>query len=168
MKKLFTLIVLAAIGFGAWFSWRAYYGEGHVKITNFVVGGAVAGYPAIWLGLEFHSIPEGVNPTDIKVVFTGQPLVKDKTEFDWAYIVQNAQVSKGDFKGRKPAEGLSPTEPPKLNYPIDISFPLAFKRKVDLSGVMDLMTVQAEVYWGDRKQDTSHTGADHWYSRQAK
>jgi len=63
---------------------------------------------------------------------------------------------------------LSPTNAPKLNYPIDVRFPLVFRRKVETSGILDLLTVNADLFWGGRKQDTRSTGADHWYRSQPR
>jgi len=63
---------------------------------------------------------------------------------------------------------LSPTNAPKLNYPIDVRFPLVFRRKVETSGILDLLTVNADLFWGGRKQATRSTGADHWYRSQPR
>ncbi len=162
IKLLIKLAIFVVVVFGGWNLYRALNGEGYAKIREMAFGGA-GDYPKCWVTMEFKKIPPGVDPTDIKIVFTSKTLVSSPVTFDWNFIAANAQVGTGDWKPRVKAEGFSPGEPPKLNLPVDVYFPMTYQDKVNLGSNLEFLSVQAELYWGGKKQDTANATIEHFY-----
>jgi hypothetical protein len=116
-----------------------------------------------WLTLEFSKLPEGIDPRDVKVVFSSQALLSDIT-FDWNYIASQDQVPQGFGRGFAPNEKTDPRRPPPLSQPIKVRFPLSAKPMVHHEGTLWL---EAKLFWGGKQQDSERRSIEHVYERKA-
>ncbi|MBI4028337.1 MAG: hypothetical protein HY360_25355 [Verrucomicrobia bacterium] len=158
-----NVVVCAALVWGGRQAYKTFIGEGNAKLPNMAVGGLVGGNPRCWLTFDFRRIPEGIDPREVRVVFSSDALVTNPKTFEWGFIAGNAQVPKSSGVGRVPAEGISAGQTPKLNYPFDVSFPLDLKPRLQAGGPLPAIWLEAQLFWGGRKQDTARTSLGHLY-----
>ena len=116
-----------------------------------------------WLTIKFKKYPEGINPLDVKVVFSSIALFEDQT-FTWGYIAANDVVPQGMGKGNRPNEETRPDLKPPLNTKIKVKYPLRARPKIDVE-VTDTITLYADLYWGGKKLDSASKALEHTYYR---
>ena len=115
-----------------------------------------------WLTIEFKKYPEGVNPKDVKVVFSSFAL-HNKQAFSWQYIAAHDQIAQGLGKGYKPNEASQPDQDPPLKTKIKVNYPL--QAKMHLENIEGVIELKAELFWGGKKQDSITTTIEHVYDR---
>lgn len=135
------------------------------SVSGMVPGGNVAtGGLDCWLTLEFESLPDGIDPRDVRVRFESLALV-EPAEFDWAYIASHDRLAKGQKfgSGHQPNEATRPDTDPPLGSPLKVRFPLNARRRID-----DMPTplwLEAQLFWGGVKQGSERRTIEHVYSR---
>ena len=133
------------------------------KIDDMIAGGNLgSGELECWLTLVFGSYPEGVDPKDVKVRFSGDALDRP-VEFDWSYIAGRDVVQGERFgSGNQPNDGTSGTKPPPLGQPVKVKFPLHAKRGVYKAGTS--IWLEAELFWGGARQDSDKEDVQRLYA----
>lgn len=160
------LLVVAVIIAGGIVAAKHFTGGSHkARIESMVAaGGPALGHaPAVWVSMQFMELPEAGDPKDVKLVFKAPCLKRDLT-FDWADIAVNPFVRPSrDSVKKKPAEGISPDKPPKLNYRFDTPLPVpmeALRRTVDRGTRLRLT---AELHWAGEKVHSKSCSVGNWY-----
>lgn len=136
----------------------------HAKIEKMVPGGNVAtGGLDCWLTLNFATLPDGVDLTDVKVRFESEALL-EPAEFDWAYIASHdfLAAEAGKFgAGNIKADHTAPGRPPELGRPTKARFPLKARSKIQADP--DQIWLHATLYWGGKKQHSYKRNIAHVY-----
>jgi hypothetical protein len=117
-----------------------------------------------WLTIDFDSVPKGVDPRDVRVRFSSIALL-EPAEYDWSYIASHDVVPNGGGfgSGYRAATNTQPDTAPPLGEPVKARFPLKARRKIE--NAPSTIWLEAELYWGGRKQDTLRRTIEHVYSR---
>ncbi|MBU8870191.1 MAG: hypothetical protein KOO60_04860 [Gemmatimonadales bacterium] len=114
-----------------------------------------------WVTIEFKKIPDGIDPKDVKLVFSSMALESDET-FDWAYIAANDGIAQGMGKGYAPNEASDPNQPPPLKVKCKAKYPLRAKPRLDLA-LDQRLGLQVDLYWGGKKCDSMNQTIEHVY-----
>ena len=135
------------------------------KLSGMVPGGNIAtGGLDCWLTFEFDRYPESVDLTDIRVRFRSVALERD-AEFDWRYIAGHDFLagSRGSAfgSGHTRAKQTTPENPPPLGQGFKARFPLQARAVVE--NAPSTITLEAELYWGGKKQDSMTRTVEHVY-----
>jgi hypothetical protein len=136
----------------------------HAKIVKMVPGGNIAnGQLDCWITLEFDRYPDGVDLRDVRIRFESVALAKP-AEFDWYDIASHDVVMAGAKfgSGHRDADETQPGEKPPLHMPTKVRLPLRAKRKIE--DVSSALWLEAELYWGGKKQDSAKRTLEHVYS----
>ena len=136
------------------------------KIEKMIPGGNVAtGQLDCWLTLNFARLPSGIDAKDVRVRFESIALV-ESAEYDWAYIANHDFVVGGAGaafgSGHVRAEHTTPDQPPELNKPTKVRFPL--KARDTIENAPDKIYLHATLYWGGKKQHSSKRMLEHVYA----
>jgi hypothetical protein len=139
----------------------------HASLDKMVPGDSVGGDFNCWLTMEFDRYPEGVDPTDVHVRFTSVALEQEAV-FDWDYIAEHdylARSAGAKFgSGNVVAEDTSAGAPPPLAEAIKVRFPLEARSVIE--DMPSTLYLQAELYWGGKKQDSVRRTIEHVYARE--
>jgi hypothetical protein len=136
----------------------------HARITKMVPGGNIGnGQLDCWITLEFDRYPDGADLRDVRVRFDSIAL-QEPAEFDWAYIASRDVAAKGgDFGGGyRKADETRPGEKPPLGKPTKVRLPLRAKPKIE--NAPSTLWLEAELYWGGKKQDSERRTLEHVYA----
>jgi hypothetical protein len=132
------------------------------SLSSMVPGGNLMdGELECWLTLEFEKYPEGVDPRDVSVRFASEALAVP-AEFDWSYIAEKDMVAKGMQAGNQWNKETSADAAPPLHEPLKVKFPLMAKRQIE-KRVGSTIWLEAELWWGGKKQDSVKRAIDHMY-----
>ncbi len=138
---------------------------GDVVIEEMVAGQSVSNRAlSCWLTFDFKRLPDGVDPTDVKVRFESIAL-REPAEFDWRYIATHDVERAGERfgSGHRPIPESTPGAPPPLNRPLKVKFELPGKEKIE--DAPTAIWLNATIYWGGQEQDSDKRRLDHAYSR---
>lgn len=136
----------------------------HAHISRMVPGTSVtSGQLDCWLTLEFKRYPEDVDLRDVRVRFESIALA-GPAEFDWHFIATHDKLAKGHAfgSGYREAEMTSPAKPPPLGQPTKVRFPLQAKSVIE--DAPRILYLEAELYWGGKKQDSVRHTIEHAYA----
>jgi hypothetical protein len=136
----------------------------HAKISKMVPGGNIANTQLnCWITLEFDRYPAGVDLRDVRIRFESIAL-EAPAEFDWEYIASRDVVAAGtDFgSGFRDADETQPGENPPLGQPTKVRLPLRAKREIE--NAPPTVWLEAELYWGGKKQDSERRALEHVYA----
>lgn len=169
-KPVTALIALLVIG-GMVVAVRQFSGAAGsrgARIDSLVAAGGIhlGSGPRIWVHLEFTDPPKAGDAKDVKLVLSSD-CFKNDLAFDWAEITEKPTVpiAKGSLR-RKPAEGISSSEAPRLNYVFGASFPIpvsSIENRMDLDSKLQ---VKAELYWAGDKKHSKKCSVRNWYVRE--
>lgn len=117
-----------------------------------------------WLVLRFDEYPKGIDPKQVRVRFASEAL-EQPAEFDWAFIARNDVVANGTAfgSGHRPNPNTRPDTVPPLNQELRVRFPLRAKTSVESSS--SRLWLNAELFWGSKRQDSERRTLDHVYAR---
>jgi hypothetical protein len=137
----------------------------HAEISHMVPGAAETdgGHFLCWLTLEFKGYPPNGDLRDVEVHFDSIALAEPAV-FDWAYIAAHDKLTRRDGygSGLHEAEVTSPGSRPPLGHPTKVRFPLPAKSFIEKAP--EVLYLEAELYWGGRKQDSTRQTIEHLYS----
>jgi hypothetical protein len=136
----------------------------HAKISKMVPGSSIGGGELdCWITLEFERYPDAADLKDVRIRFESIAL-EAPAEFDWKYIASRDVVAAGtDFgSGYRKAEETQPGEKPPLGKPTKVRLPLRAKRMIE--NVPSTLWLEAELYWGGKKQDSEKRTIEHVYA----
>jgi hypothetical protein len=136
----------------------------HAKISEMVPGASIGGGELdCWIALEFERYPDGVDLEDVRVRFESIAL-EAPAEFDWNYIASRDVVAAGTKfgSGYHEAEETQPGQKPPLGKPTKVRLPLRAKRVVE--NAPSTLWLEAELYWGGKKQDSEKRSIEHVYA----
>lgn len=135
------------------------------ELSHMVPGSAEADSDALlcWLTLEFKHYPPDADLRDVRVRFESMALA-EPAEFDWEYIAAHDKLTRRDGygSGLHEAEVTSPLGRPPLGRPTKVHFPLRAKPVIDNAPAT--LYLEAELYWGGRKQDSMRQTIEHVYT----
>ncbi len=154
-RNLCLLICLVAVGCG------------NAKIEKMVGGGNIAsGHLECWLDLNFKKLPSGIDPRDVKVLFSGAAVARE-VEYDWEYIAEHDVVQRGTKfgSGYRPNTETTPDSDPPLNMTIRVKFPLEAQQVVEQFS--SKIWIKAELYWGGKKQDSDKEDVQRLYQSES-
>src|SRR3990172_8348486 len=88
VKSFAKLLIFSAVIYGGWKAVKVFgpWGEGNAKMSSMAPGGILTGQYNCWLTLDFRKYPEGINPKDVRIVFSSVTLEKGTETFDWDFI----------------------------------------------------------------------------------
>jgi len=141
---------------------------GRAKIDDMVAGANIGtGELECWLELEFGEAPEGIDPKNVRVVFSGEA-VDQAAEFDWTYIAERDVIPSEKFGGgHSPNASTSANEPPPAGQKLKVKFPLQARRQLYTADAS--IWVEADLYWGGEHQDSSKRDVSRlWQDADAK
>jgi hypothetical protein len=116
-----------------------------------------------WLTIEFKKYPDNINLRDVKVVFSSNALFADQS-FDWQYIAANDLIPQGLGKGHLPNEESQPGKDPPLKTKIKVKYPLRARPQLEM-GLTEIISLEAELYWGGKKHHSLSATLEHVYRR---
>jgi hypothetical protein len=137
----------------------------HAELSEMVPGGNInTGDLECWLTLEFKRYPEGVDLRDVRVRFESIAL-QEPQEFEWPFIAKHDQLPRGTKfgSGYSKNDRTTPGENPPLDDPFKVRFPLRAKTRIE--NAPSNIWLNAELYWGGKKQDSVRRSIEHVYSR---
>lgn len=115
-----------------------------------------------WLTLNLKRLPKSSDVRDLKVTFSSVVLYQDET-FDWSYIASHdvTSVKRKGWTGEElesfvPNDDTTPEQDPALG-PMKVEFTLPSREKVQVKSGDDT-NLNAELYWGGKRQDSMSRG----------
>ena len=166
LKPIIAVAVIGAVFLGV----RQFAGGGAARgarIDQLVAAGGIhlGSGPRIWVHLEFTDLPEAGDAKDVKLVLSSDCFKNDMT-FGWPEIAAkpSVPVSEGSLR-RKAAEGISPDEPPRLNYMFGTSFAIPISNIQSAMETDAKLRVKAELYWAGEKRHSKKCSVRNWYVR---
>jgi hypothetical protein len=119
--------------------------------------------PVIWVSMIFNTIPESGDPKDVRIILKSPCFLQDMV-FDWPAIAANPFVRPSpDSTKKKPAEGISPGEPPRLNYQFDAPLRIPIEGLHEKLDASTNLRLTAELYWAGQKMHSKSCSVRNWY-----
>lgn len=130
------------------------FGCANAEIDGMTAGGHImTGELECWLKLVFEEPPADIDATDVTVRFHSDAL-DEVAVFDWAFIAEHDVTSGKDFgSGNRPNLATNAQASPPVGEIVKVRFPLYAKRQLDVAD--GPIWLEAELWWGGEKQDTS-------------
>jgi len=136
----------------------------HAELSRMVPGASETHSNEVgcWLTVEFNHYPADADPRDVQVRFQSMALAEPAV-FDWAYIAENDLLTgrEGYGSGLHNAQVTHPDARPPLGRPTQVRFPLRLKPVIDNAPAV--LYLEAELYWGGRKQHGLRQTLEHVY-----
>jgi len=137
----------------------------HAELSEMVPGGNIgSGELECWLTLQFNRYPDGVDLRQVRVRFESIAL-QEPQEFDWQFISKHDLLPRGAKfgSGYHTNDRTTPGEKPPLEEPFKVRFPLRAKSHIE--NAPSTVWLNAELYWGGKKQDSVRRSIEHVYAR---
>jgi hypothetical protein len=136
----------------------------HAKISKMVPGDSIGGGGLdCWITLEFERYPDDVDLKDVRIRFESIAL-EAPAEFDWNYIASRDVIAAGTKFGSGYHEAVEtqPGQKPPLGKPTKVRLPLRARRMIE--NAPSTLWLEAELYWGGKKQDSEKRTIEHVYA----